>query len=104
MILSRIVCWRCDLAKTPGWPILSLRSRALWVLGYPEAARADTENALKDAREIGQAGTLVYALAVAPLTLIHCGDFATATTQFEELVALADETGALFWKPLGMMN
>ena len=42
--------------------ILSYRSWALWLLGYPEAALADTEHALKDAREIGQAATLMYAL------------------------------------------
>jgi predicted ATPase len=34
--------------------ILSYRSYALWMLGYPDAAIADTEHALKDAREIGQ--------------------------------------------------
>ena len=42
--------------------ILSYRSIALWMLGYPEAALADTESMLKDAREIGQAATLMYAL------------------------------------------
>ena len=42
--------------------ILSYRSLALWLLGYPEAALADAEHALKDAREIGQAATLMYAL------------------------------------------
>ena len=35
---------------------------ALWMLGYPEAALADADQALKDAREIGQAATLMYAL------------------------------------------
>jgi hypothetical protein len=34
------------------------------MLGYPEAALADAEHALKDAREIGQAATLMYALSV----------------------------------------
>ena len=32
------------------------------MLGYPEAALADAEQALRDAREIGQAATLMYAL------------------------------------------
>ena len=32
------------------------------MLGYPEAALADVEQALRDAREIGQAATLMYAL------------------------------------------
>ena len=52
------------------WPrhqggILSYRSWALWLLGYPEAALADAEQALRDAREIGQAATLMFALGFA---------------------------------------
>ena len=43
--------------------ILSFRSLALWFLGYPEAALADADDALKDAREIGQAATLMYRAA-----------------------------------------
>ena len=43
-----------------GVAILSYRSLALWLLGYPEAALADADRALKDAREIGQAATLMY--------------------------------------------
>ena len=39
--------------------ILSYRSQALWLLGYPKAALADTKDALSDAREIGQAATLM---------------------------------------------
>ena len=34
--------------------ILSWRPLALWLLGYPEAARADLDRVLMDAREIGQ--------------------------------------------------
>ena len=86
-----------------GMAILSFRSRALWALGFPEAALADTSHALKHAREIGQAATLMYALTVTLLTLIQCGNYAAATTQFEELIALTDEKGILFWKALGMM-
>jgi hypothetical protein len=41
---------------------LSYRSLALWVLGYPEAARRDIDQAVSDAREIGQAATLMFAL------------------------------------------
>ena len=84
--------------------ILSYRSLALWLLGYPEAALADTEHALKDAREIGQAATLMHALVHASLTHIFCGNYATANALADELVALADEKGALFWKAFGMLN
>ena len=74
------------------------------MLGYPEAALADADQALKDAREIGQAATLMYALGHASLTHILCGNYATANAQADELVALADEKGAVFWKAAGMMN
>jgi predicted ATPase len=83
---------------------LSYRSWALWSLGYPEAARADTDHALKDAREMGQAATLMFALAITPLTLNHCGDYAAASARTDELIALADEKGALLWKAYGMVN
>ena len=63
------------------------------MLGYPEAALADAEHALKDAREIGQAATLMFALDHASFTHIHCGNYAAASAQADELVALADEKG-----------
>src|SRR5262249_22631143 len=83
--------------------VLCYRSVILWVLGYPEAALADAYNALNDARAIGQAATLMCALSFTSLTHILCGNYATATTQFDELVALGDEKGA-FWKASGMMD
>jgi class 3 adenylate cyclase/predicted ATPase len=80
------------------------RSWALWFLGYPDAALADSDQALSDAREIGQAATLMHALNFTSGTHIRCGDYAMAKTQINELVALADEKGALIWKAWGMMN
>ena len=84
--------------------ILSYRSWTLWVLGYPEAALADADQTVSDAREIGQAVTLMHALAHAPFTYCHCGNYATAKVQCDEGIALADEKGALFWKAWAMMN
>ena len=49
--------------EDPRVAILFFRSYALWLLGYPEAALADIDQALKDAREIGQAVSLICALA-----------------------------------------
>ena len=85
-----------------GVMILSFRSWALWLLGYPEAALADTNNALKDAREIGQAATLMFALLNGSFTHILCGNYAAANAEADELAALADEKGALLWKAFGM--
>jgi class 3 adenylate cyclase/predicted ATPase len=81
---------------------LSYRSWALWMLGYPDAALVDTTHALEDAREIGQAATLMYALVHALLIHIQCGNYPAANAETDELVALANEKGALFWKALGM--
>jgi predicted ATPase len=81
---------------------LSFRLRALWLLGYPDAALADANHALKDAREIGQAAALMFALAEAAAANIFCGSYAAASTQVDELVTLADEKGGSFWKPWGM--
>jgi class 3 adenylate cyclase/predicted ATPase len=80
------------------------RSWALWFLGYPDAALADSDQALSDAREIGQAATLMHALNFTSGTHIRCGNYAMAKAQINELVALADEKGALIWKATGMMN
>jgi class 3 adenylate cyclase/predicted ATPase len=84
--------------------ILSFRALALWMLGYPEAALADVEHALSDGREIGQAASLMVALGHLPLTHILCGNNAAANAQANEVVALAGEKGAAYWKAFGMMN
>jgi predicted ATPase len=87
-----------------GVSVLSHRSLALWMLGYPDAALADIEHALKDARAIGQAATLMYARLVASMTHIYCGSYAAANAQVNELIALTDEKGTLLWKAFGTMN
>ena len=82
--------------------ILTHRSWALWLLGYPEAALADRDHALKDAREIGHAATLMVALTLTSLTRIWCGDYAAASAQLDEVVSLADEKDAFYWKACAM--
>ena len=85
--------------------ILSRRSLPLWALGHPEAALADAAQALKDAREIGQAATLMYALIHTTMFAhIPCGCYAAASAQSDEVVALAEEKETLFWKAWGIMN
>jgi hypothetical protein len=83
---------------------LSRRSAALWLLGYPEAALADAERAVRSAREIGHAATLMYALSHGAFARYQCGNYASANAVFDELAALAEEKGALFWKAFGIMN
>jgi predicted ATPase len=45
---------------------------------------------------------LMYALNQTTFTHIFCGNYATANAQLDEVVALADEKGALYWKALGI--
>ena len=80
---------------------LSYRSMALWLLGYPDAALGDADQALRDAREIDHAATLMTTLTVTSFSLIFCGNYAAANAQLDEVVALADEKGTLFWKAFG---
>ena len=83
--------------------ILSYRSWALWMLGYPEAALADVENAVKEARELGHPLTLIYALFHGSLTRMLCGNYPAAIAEAYESVALADEKGAVVFKGLAML-
>jgi predicted ATPase len=84
--------------------ILFWRSWVLWILGYPDQARADAEHAVQYAREIGQAGTLLFALAATSFTHILCGNYGTAKMQSEEGIPLADEKGILPHRGWGLMN
>ena len=58
--------------------------------------------AINDAREIGQAATLMYALGHAPLLLLSSGNFLAAAADAREAIALADEKGAFLWKGAAM--
>ena len=77
---------------------LSFRAWALWLLGYPDAALADAERGLKDAREIRHAASLMHTLANTPPTLIQCGSYEAASELLNELGLLANEKGASLWK------
>jgi class 3 adenylate cyclase/predicted ATPase len=80
------------------------RSWALWMLGYPEAALADAERAIKYARELGQAATLMLALCFTSLTYNLCGSYSAANAGLDENRALANEKGAALWKAFGMLS
>jgi class 3 adenylate cyclase/predicted ATPase len=82
--------------------ILWYRSWALWALGYPDAALGDVERALTDAREIGHAATLMFALAWTSPTLHYCGKYTEVNAQTEKVITLADEKGSVYWKALGL--
>jgi class 3 adenylate cyclase len=74
------------------------RAWARWLSGYPNAALLDAERALIEARDVGHAATLMFALIITAVTLIHCGCFTAASVQLDEAIALANEKGASFRK------
>jgi len=76
-----------------GVTLLSFRSSCVWQLGYPAASRNDAERAVKNARAMGHATTLMYALSRAATSHTFCGNYAAAHAQVDELIALADEKG-----------
>jgi predicted ATPase len=80
---------------------LSFRSCALWMLGYPETARADTDHALKDAREIGQNASLGFALAFASFHHVHCRNYVAANVEADELITLHETS---FYNTFGTLN
>jgi predicted ATPase len=77
---------------------LSYRSCALLMLCYPDAALLDADHALKDAREIGQAAGLMYALWPAGIVHLGCGNIDAAAPFAQGLLALAEEKRAFMWK------
>jgi class 3 adenylate cyclase/predicted ATPase len=82
-----------------GVTLLSVRSGCLWQLGYPAASRNEGERAVNEAREIGQAATLMFALFWASWFRMFYGHYAEAQSLLDELATLADEKDAsLFWK------
>ena len=83
-----------DLGQDAGVTILAFRSYALWLLGYPDAALADTEHALSDARDIGQASTLMVALSYAVWIIVSAGITRQQTRLSMNLSLLAEEKGA----------
>ena len=76
---------------------------ASWMLGHPDAARADLDRALAIARETGRAIDLMVVLIGTQPTHILSGHYATARAQLDEGLRLANEIGASFWKAMGAM-
>jgi class 3 adenylate cyclase/predicted ATPase len=80
------------------------RASALWLLGYPETARADIDQAFKNARESGHAVSLIWALNFASSIEILCGDYRTANARVDELIAFTDKKDAAWWRAIGILN
>jgi class 3 adenylate cyclase/predicted ATPase len=84
-----------------GVSLLSSRASCLYNLGYHAASRNDAERAVKNARETGQAATLLDPLQQAGFLYTLWGNYAAANALADELIAVADEREAPVWKALG---
>src|ERR1700733_8878647 len=85
-----------------GAAILCWRSIALWLLGYPDAALADTRQALKIGRDSAHAATLTYALNFSVFQHVHCGHFVAANALIDEFNILKDQIQSVFWVGWGL--
>ena len=85
-----------------GAAILAWRSLDLLLLGYSDAALADTKQALETARESAHAATLMYVLNFSVFQQVHCGHFAAANAFVDEFKALKDQIGGVFWGGWGL--
>jgi predicted ATPase len=84
---------------------LSYRAMVLWMLGYPEAALADIEQVLTDAREINQAGTLLYASNHALWIYLLRGNYTEVERLAESQIRLVEEKGGMgVWKGGAMLS
>ena len=86
-----------------GVAILSNRPLALWLLGYPETALNEADDALNYARDIRQTASFLYALARIAWFHVVVGNYTKAAAQIRELMTGAEEVEGSYWTAAGMM-
>ena len=84
-----------------GVALLSFRSACVWQLGYPAASRNDAERAVKNAREIGHAATLMYALYRAASNYICLPRLRRCTCAARRAYRFGRRKRRPFWKAPG---
>jgi hypothetical protein len=86
-----------------GVAALIYRSSVLYRLGYPESAIRDGDEALRFARDLGQVGTLGYAVGVGAVTEVLCSRFRVAEERVAELSELSEKYGLPVLKAFGAL-
>jgi predicted ATPase len=74
------------------------------MLGFPDTALMDADQAVSDARHIGHATTLMFGLSQAMTFHLLCRRYAAAKALGDELGILADEKGSGFWKAVALVD
>ena len=92
--------WRRALAMTQEFLFCISAQGPCGCSATPEAGRGrkDADEAVKQAREIGQAATYMYALVITPFTYLHCGDYETANAQLGRRNSIGRTERRRFWK------
>lgn len=80
------------------------RALAMWLLGYPDAALDDAQNAIAGARERNHPATLLLVLSVASQTQFLCGRFGVVTAQANELQALSTAKDLKFYQAIAVYS
>jgi hypothetical protein len=73
------------------------------VLGYPETALNEADDALNYARDIRQTASFLYALARIAWFHVVVGNYTKAAAQIRELMTGAEEVEGSYWTAAGMM-
>jgi class 3 adenylate cyclase/tetratricopeptide (TPR) repeat protein/tRNA A37 threonylcarbamoyladenosine biosynthesis protein TsaE len=86
-----------------GATALAYRAWALWLRGYPQSALTVKDQLVKHARDLGHAASLMHALFHVGTVETWTGQVAVAELHAAELIALAEEKSAEFWRALGTL-
>jgi tetratricopeptide (TPR) repeat protein len=84
--------------------MLMWRSSAMWLCGYPEAAIASADQALRNARQIGSVSLLMTALNQVAYPHIWSGHHETGKALLDELCVLAKQRGSAYWNACGTVQ
>ena len=83
---------------------LAYGSEVTWMLGYPEAAARNARQAVSEARELGQAPSLMFALSHLLLLESWIGWTEASTDLLAEFTALTDAKESLYWKSMALIH
>jgi predicted ATPase len=89
--------------QDPGVACRSFAVRAIWVLGYPDQALQNIDEALNQAQELTHPFSLVYALAMATVVHSFRREAQAVQERAEAVIAVSTEHGFPFWLAFGMI-